>query len=346
MKGQGLTFPIPALKEAAVPVAALYGPNASGKSNLIDAIDDMQRAIVRSHVGSEAAEPIPCQPFLLDDESRKEPTRYSLFLSAAAQNNHPQLTELHRYFRSRWTTVLQPEVNFDPALAEHLSDYNHMEKLKALLGHADLGITDIHVRDVNFDDDDLTLVRDLANLMTKHLGRLEDVDGMRNAALNRLSSMKQLRFMHSGVDGTPRAFAYDLESKGTRTLLSLLIPALEALSAGSLLVIDELDTSLHPNLARAFISLFNKKDSNPHGAQLIFSTHDVALLDGRSMRQDEIWMTDKDDEGVSRFTPLTDFRLRSRDNIEKAYRNGRFGGVPTGGDFGVEFDDRSMPWRS
>ena len=136
---------------------------------------------------------------------------------------------------------------------------------------------------------------------------------------------------------------YDSESKGTRTLLSLLIPTLEALAQGSLLVIDELDTSLHPDLARAFVSLFNKEDSNPHGAQLVFSTHDVTLLGSGLIRQDEIWMTDKNREGASEFTPLTDFKLRSRDDIERAYRHGRFGGVPTADDFLVAFNDDRPP---
>ena len=144
-------------------------------------------------------------------------------------------------------------------------------------------------------------------------------------------------------EGRTRTLGYDSESKGTRTLISLLIPALEALSRGSLLVIDELDTSLHPNLAQAFVSLFNKKDSNPHGAQLVFSTHDVTLLGGGLIRQDEIWMTDKNREGVSKFTPLTDFKLRSRDDIERAYRRGRLGGVPATDDFLLAFDGDRFP---
>ena len=111
-------------------------------------------------------------------------------------------------------------------------------------------------------------------------------------------------------------------------MVSLLIPALEALSCGSLMAIDELDTSLHPSLVRAFISLFNKKTSNPHGAQLVFSTHDVSLLSGNLLQQDQVWMAEKNHEGVSQFTPLTEFKLRSRDDIERAYRYGRLGGVP------------------
>ena len=97
------------------------------------------------------------------------------------------------------------------------------------------------------------------------------------------------------------------------------------------------NTALKPtSLVRAFVSLFNKKISNPHGAQLVFSTHDVALLGGNLLHQDQIWMADKHLEGVSRFTPLTEFKLRSREDIERAYRYGRLGGVPTGDDFQLD----------
>lgn len=97
------------------------------------------------------------------------------------------------------------------------------------------------------------------------------------------------------------------------------------------------------DVAKAFVSLFNRASSNPHGAQPIFSTHDVTLLGGGLIQQDEIRMTDKDRDGVSRFTPLTEFRLRSRDDIEKAYRTGRLGGVPSADDFYLEFSRGASP---
>ena len=124
-----------------------------------------------------------------------------------------------------------------------------------------------------------------------------------------------------------------MQSRGTQTLISFLIPALEALSKGSLLIIDELDTSLHPDLTRAFVSLFGKAKTNPSGAQLIFTTHDVTLLSSGLLSQDEVWISEKDNGGASHFRPLTDFKLRSRDDIERAYRNGRFGGVPASDEF-------------
>ena len=91
------------------------------------------------------------------------------------------------------------------------------------------------------------------------------------------------------------------------------------------------------------MSLFGKPESNPHGAQLIFSTHDVTLLNSGLLRRDEIWLADKDRRGESRFIPLSDFKLRSRDDIERAYRNGRVGGIPLGNEFHVDLGDSSRP---
>jgi len=121
--------------------------------------------------------------------------------------------------------------------------------------------------------------------------------------------MKHLGFIHTTADGKSRSPSYDLESRSARIFLALLLPALGALSEGSLLVIDGLDTSLHPDLSQAFLSFFHRKTSNPHGAQLLFSTHDVTLLDSDTLQPDEIRFMDKDPDGVSHLTPLTDFKL-------------------------------------
>ena len=263
----------------------------------------------------------------------------SLFLSAAAQNNHPQLTELYRYFAERWKVILSEGIMSDAEVASRLFNYEHWERFLHLVQQADVGVTGI---DVN--DEKLEKERDpFTSGMLRHLSAIASAYGESGfpsePKLEEMHDRQRVRFIHSGIGSSAGTFDYGMESKGTRTLISLLIPALDALSLGSLLVIDELDTSLHPDLARAFVSLFSKKASNPYGAQLIFSTHDIALLGSGLIRQDEIWITDKTHEGVSRFTPHTEFKLRSRDDIEKAYRRGRLGGVPSGDHFVIEFDD-------
>ena len=155
-----------------------------------------------------------------------------------------------------------------------------------------------------------------------------------------------LRFIHSSRNDVPVALDYELESRGTLALISLLVPALRTLSAGGVLIVDELESSLHPKLAQAFVTLFTKRNSNSQGAQLIFSTHDVALLGSNLLQRDEVWLTDKTDEGVSRFTPLSDFKLRRNDDIEKAYRRGRFRAVPGGDRFSMDTIDDGIPQLS
>ena len=428
IKREGLVIPVPTLKESAVPIAAIYGPNAAGKSNLIDAMNVMRWAVVESHKDLGATARIRRAPFRLDDTTAAEPTRFdctftvgqqgadgqgsdqpesvyeygfeytatefcrewlyrivrkerqstrllferetrdgkiyvkvgnrlsgkdrtiieltrpnSLFLSAAAQNNHPLLTELYRHFAESWVILLEGRAMHETEIVDRLAGYEHLERLVELINQADIGISRIDVKDEGDSEDMFGDLRDMVQFLSERFSDLDKSDSLKESLSEKIRFRKQLRFSHAASDGGTRTLGYDSESKGTRTLLSLLIPALEALAQGSLLVIDELDTSLHPDLARAFVSLFNKEDSNPHGAQIVFSTHDVTLLGGGLIRQDEIWMTDKNREGASEFTPLTDFRLRTRDDIERAYRHGRLGGVPAADDFLLAFDDNRLP---
>jgi len=95
---------------------------------------------------------------------------------------------------------------------------------------------------------------------------------------------------------------------------------------------DEI-SSLHPLLVRAIIEMFQSRSWNPHGAQLLFTTHDISLLGdfggtGYILDRDQIWFTEKSVEGVTEIIPLTDFHPRNTEDIEKAYIMGRFGAIP------------------
>ena len=235
----------------------------------------------------------------------------------------------------------EPESVREHLIADHFSKLRNQETLKDILQQADIGITDIVVKELDLPEDQVKIVRDLSEIIPQIISKHIPFE----AKVTSPGSMpaKQLGFIHSTADGESRTLGYNLESRGTQVFLTLLLPALEALSEGSLLVIDELDTSLHPDLSQAFLSLFHRKTSNPHGAQLLFSTHDVALLDSETLQQDEIWFTDKDPDGASRLTPLTDFKLPPPDrlrhgDIEQAYRLGRFGGVPNSREFLADLD--------
>ena len=85
IKRKGLVIPVPTLKEAAVPIAAIYGPNAAGKSNLIDAMDEMRRTVVESHKSLDATDRIPRTPFRLDDTTEAKPTRFDCTFTVSEQ---------------------------------------------------------------------------------------------------------------------------------------------------------------------------------------------------------------------------------------------------------------------
>jgi AAA15 family ATPase/GTPase len=102
----------------------------------------------------------------------------------------------------------------------------------------------------------------------------------------------------------------------------------KALDQGSLIVVDELDASLHTRVCEAVVELFSNPKTNPNGAQLIATTHDTR---SPILRRDQIWFTEKDQKGATHFFPLSDVQSRKTDNIEKGYLQGRFEAIPFAG---------------
>ena len=407
VRRSGPVVSVPILREAAVPVAVVYGANASGKSNLVAAIRAMRHHVVMSHKSWEAGGSIPRQPFLLDQASAEKPTGFdcmftindhdanapqevyeygfactnteythewlhriarhkrqttqilfdrktadgkthvefgsrlrgenrlianltrpnSLFLSAAAQNNHPQLGAIHRQFAKHWQPLQGEPVEFK--IAKSLDGFAHQDAFMELMRQADIGVVGAELEDYEIPEADRETFRKFSRAFA-------ELTGSSGEAEEQLPPLKRLRFTHAGSNGV-RSLDYDLESRGTQRLAALAIPVLSAISAGRLVVVDELDASLHHRLTAAVVQLF-KSATNRRGAQLITTVHDTTLLrDGLEL--DDVWFAEKDGEGVSRFTPLTDYRIRSREDIERVYRDGRVGGAPVIGDLAVALND-------
>ena len=118
----------------------------------------------------------------------------------------------------------------------------------------------------------------------------------------------------------------DEESDGTRRLYGLLASTFVG-EGDDTFVIDELDTSLHPQLTFRFVGMFLEGGLSG-GSQILFSTHESSLMDFQLLRRDEIWFIEKGRDGDSRIYSLEDFNERNDRRIEKAYREGRYGGVP------------------
>ena len=112
-------------------------------------------------------------------------------------------------------------------------------------------------------------------------------------------------------------------------------PVLDILDKGMVLMIDELDSNLHPLLVRRQVELFQNPLINKKGAQLIFTTHDTSFLDPDLFRPDQIWFVGKDRDQASKLYPLSDFSPRKNEALERGYLMGRYGALPFLGDWGV-----------
>lgn len=125
-----------------------------------------------------------------------------------------------------------------------------------------------------------------------------------------------------------------MESEGTKKVIEISGPIFDTLNKGKTLVVDELDAKLHPLLTRNIVLLFMDSKKNPHGAQLIFATHDTNLLDLDIIRRDQIWFAEKDKVESTDIYSLVEFKdedgkkVRNDRDIKRDYIRGRYGAIP------------------
>jgi hypothetical protein len=235
----------------------------------------------------------------------------ALFLSAAAQNNHEALLPVYQ-----WITELQFVIGdrerFRSLTASLCMAPDYLAEVERLVSVADLGISGVKV------EEETPIVP-------------TSVGFNRFAGLGKISGetkkQPQIHLLHRLGD-QEALFGMEQESQGTMAYLALLGPAVHALVIGAPLFVDELDGSLHPLLSIQLIRLFNNPEANPRGAQLIFNTHDTNLLSSGVLRRDQIWFTEKKDDGSSQLFPLSDFKPRRTENLENGYLQGRYGAIP------------------
>lgn len=130
-----------------------------------------------------------------------------------------------------------------------------------------------------------------------------------------------IEVIHRGENGELKALPFYLESNGTRKMFHLFDFFMDALKNGMVLFVDELDAKLHPLLTRYIINLFHNSDTNKGNGQLIYSTHDTVNLNKDTFRRDEIWFAEKDKDGISEIYALSDYILEDDKNAGKKVRN-------------------------
>jgi len=235
----------------------------------------------------------------------------ALFLSTAVQLNCEQLKPLWDWIVASWMifpSLAMPVL--DPSL-----DAIEAGGAKAVLGFlnsADLGIVDIAIERQKAKQG-----RFVFDGATGKTSVSEPVD----------VELRIPRFRHeAGTRSAVLDFAF--ESGGTQRLFSLAGFILAALDKGKTLVLDEIESSLHPLLVRHILGLFHSPTANPRGAQIIFSTHNTSLMDKDLLRRDQIWLTDKGSDQATVLASLSDYSPRKNEAFEKGYLEGRYGAIP------------------
>lgn len=234
----------------------------------------------------------------------------SLYLSTAVQLNSEQLKGIFEWFSTH--LVVLPDTL--TSSFEHTVSYirtNATNTVKDFLVNADISIDNISIENVKGFR--------LQWNVDRSTGVIKSTSEERDMYLP--------LFQHVTQNGSA-TFEFEDESGGTQKLFALAGPLFDILENGSVLVVDELNRSLHPFLVRQLVALFQNPESNPHGAQLVFTTHETSLLDPELLRRDQIWFTEKNTEQVSTLFPLTDFTPRKNEAFESGYLSGRYGAVP------------------
>ena len=196
-----------------------------------------------------------------------------------------------------------------------------------LIAAADVGISDVDVEEKELDTDLLQMVPESlsGDAREQLLRKLKEDYGY------------EVRTKHRSTDtGEEVAFNLAQESQGTQRLFELAGPWVEAKALDYVVVIDEIEASLHPLLTRKLIEHFCVEDSGASRAQLLFATHDTTLMDPTILRRDQVWFAEKEADGASRLRSLYDYQKpRKGEAIQKGYLAGRYGAVPIFRRFGV-----------
>jgi len=261
----------------------------------------------------------------------------SLYLSAAAAADHPGLEPLYQWFQSNLMLCEASSRESRWAYTTRLmSKPENRELVLAMLQAADLGITDARVREP--EPEMLDQISRLVSAIQRETRREGESEGSDPFNFD-TTSLLRIALSHRGKSGEIEFDTHE-ESLGTLVWLGLIGPVLDALAAGAVLLVDELESSLHPALVKQLVRIFQGKRTNPNGAQLIFNSFEAGLLgnsvDDRILGRDQVWFTEKLFNGSSRLYSLTDLGPRKAEAVTRRYLDGRYGATPIIND--AEFD--------
>lgn len=253
----------------------------------------------------------------------------ALLLSVSAQFNEYISIDIIEWFKKLRVISGLNERGYNGYTINKSKDKLYKQRILELLQAADIGIDDINLQKIDVED----LLKDMPKDIPKELKDtiMKDIrDGSASIEDNVLTTHKKYNANKEVVNNEIFSLDED-ESAGTRKFFAISGPILDVLENGYTLIVDELDSKLHPNLVCKIVSLFNSREINAKNAQLIFNTHDTNLLSSGLFRRDQIWFTQKNKYGEANLYSLADFKtseVRKNESFEENYIKGKYGAVP------------------
>lgn len=349
------------MKEKFLRVAAIYGANASGKSNLYLAMTYFQKIVVNSLNNVADGSPTAIEecyfPFLFESDTN-ENSEFQIveilgeheYRYGFEYNAECIVTEwLYRKSlkTNRTSTIFERTTNLVklgplvkkecdvykeqiPVETLALTFFNKLKLKTDIFNEIYSGIMETLVVPTDFCEDTRLLESFLPRVIDHEKEKLVEflnaIDtGIKD--INYEDSEKEITFVtyHKGKDGKDYSINLYCESEGTIKSIMIFIYARIAILNNQSIFVDELNVKLHPLLLKFVIDLFYEKNST---AQLIYTTHDTTLMDKKFFRRDQIWFVQKDEFGYSELSALSDFKVRSDASFEKDYLAGVYGGIP------------------
>lgn len=365
--------------------AAVYGANASGKSNLAKSLSFMKWFMINSSKETQSTDVIGVEPFRLSTDTENEPSHFEIVFMMDGQRyrygfeaRQDKIVKEWLFYvpKSRETNLFKRELGeirtskkygsdglqkitrsnalflsvsaqFNVKIAEKILHWisHDLHIISGLRNESYLDYTVSCLLNKEYENEILQLVKNLDLGIDSISIKQHDLKPIFDSMPDLIKSIfieasseedkaTSVVTRHKKFDRDRKYKSnefFDLkmqESDGTFKLFTLSGLIVNALKNGLVLVVDELDARLHPQITREIVKLFNSKKSNLLNAQLIFMTHDINLLDNELFRRDQIWFTNKNRYGESDLYSLAEYKVRNDASFEDDYMRGRYGAVP------------------
>lgn len=378
------------MSERLLKTTALYGANASGKTNLMKAFSAAIMMIRLSNNRQPGEKLMEMEPFAFDEKNKNEPCEFEFIFwtnsnkyvyGFKADKNKVYEEYLYQYFSAKATRIFErtncndykflqsDEGKLNSIKTQNLENklflatattWNYDKTRYPYLWFAQLIDTysggmelnpfsleaynndeneelkkftlklleeaDIIIKDYNVEIEE-------AEMDSNMLMQLKNLNVPPQVIIPKTKVIKSITMAHEIINENNESKIYNLnfsnESSGTKILFSMAPILKNVFEKGKVILIDEIERSLHPRLVELIIKFFHNFEINKGNAQLIFNTHDTNLLSLDLFRRDQIWFAEKDPKkGATELYPLDDFSVRKTENIQKGYLNGRYGAIP------------------